>query len=620
MKNPRYVMLSFAVLFTISVIARSENPITILPYSDFGLTERQAAAHLLNRFTFGARPGEIDQLLEMGLETWFERQLDANLSCPKLDERLSKLQSIHMSTEQILKVYPPNAAVRSMAHREGVIDRNDQNAKPTEVRQKLKEFSKEKGFRPQRELLDELITQKLLRSVYNENQLAEVLTDFWFNHFNVSITDNQAKPWVLSYEHGAIRPYVLGRFRDMLGATAKHPAMLYYLDNNQSNALPDATPKALREQSRKRKQRSKKTSTLNRSSTEKVMSDSQIMMSDSPVNPKTLKRGINENYARELMELHTLGVEGGYTQKDVVEVARAFTGWKVNRKSKRKNGKPKSIIQDGDFQFVPWNHDVKEKIILGQKFPVGGRIEEGQRVLGMLAEHPSTAKHISQKLATYFVSEDPPATLVDRLAKVFLQKDGNIKALIREISVSPEFWRGEKKHKTKSPIRFAVSALRSTGADINKSRQLAQWVAKMGQPLYACRPPTGYPDRGTFWINTGTILNRMNFGISLASNQIQGIRLDLADLGSDTELGSNNKSPAVYASLLLPERDITKMCQRLEQQIISISDKERKNTKIKNIKNIKRRKAKIAAKKREQKQLIVQAVGVILGSPEFQAY
>ena len=614
MKSPRYTMLSFAVLFTISVISRSQNPIAIFPYSDFGLTERQAAAHLLNRFTFGARPGEIDQLLEMGLETWFERQLDSNWSCPKLDERLSKLQSMQMSTEQILKVYPPNGKVKSMAHREGVIDRNDQNIQPAEVRQKLKEFSKEKGFRPQRELLDELIAQKFLRLVYSENQLAEVLTDFWFNHFNVSITDNQAKPWVLSYEHEAIRPYVLGRFRDMLGATAKHPAMLYYLDNNQSNASTDATPKALR------KQRSKKTSTLNLSSTEKIISDSQIMMSDSSVNPKTLKRGINENYARELMELHTLGVEGGYTQKDVVEVARAFTGWKVNRKSKRKNGKPKNIIQDGNFQFLPWNHDVKEKIILGQKFPVGGRIEEGQRVLDMLAEHPSTAKHISQKLATYFVSEDPPATLVDRLAKVFLQKDGNIKALMREISVSPEFWGGEKKHKTKSPIRLAASALRSTGANINKSRQLAQWVAKMGQPLYACRPPTGYPDQGTFWINTGTILNRMNFGISLASNQIQGIRLNLADLGPDTELGSNNKSPAVYASLLLPERDITQMCQRLEQQIISINDKERKNTKIKNTKNIKRRKAKIAAKKREKKQLIIQAVGIILGSPEFQIY
>lgn len=614
MKSPRYTMLSFAVLFTISVISRSQNPIAIFPYSDFGLTERQAAAHLLNRFTFGARPGEIDQLLEMGLETWFERQLDSNWSCPKLDERLSKLQSMQMSTEQILKVYPPNGKVKSMAHREGVIDRNDQNIQPAEVRQKLKEFSKEKGFRPQRELLDELIAQKFLRLVYSENQLAEVLTDFWFNHFNVSITDNQAKPWVLSYEHEAIRPYVLGRFRDMLGATAKHPAMLYYLDNNQSNASTDATPKALR------KQRSKKTSTLNLSSTEKIISDSQIMMSDSSVNPKTLKRGINENYARELMELHTLGVEGGYTQRDVVEVARAFTGWKVNRKSKRKNGKPKNIIQDGNFQFLPWNHDVKEKIILGQKFPVGGRIEEGQRVLDMLAEHPSTAKHISQKLATYFVSEDPPATLVDRLAKVFLQKDGNIKALMREISVSPEFWGGEKKHKTKSPIRLAASALRSTGANINKSRQLAQWVAKMGQPLYACRPPTGYPDQGTFWINTGTILNRMNFGISLASNQIQGIRLNLVDLEPDAELSSNNKFLTVYASLLLPERDITKMCQRLEQQIISINDKERKNTKIKNTKNIKRRKAKIAAKKREKKQLIIQAVGIILGSPEFQIY
>ena len=614
MKSPRYTMLSFAVLFTISVISRSQNPIAIFPYSDFGLTERQAAAHLLNRFTFGARPGEIDQLLEMGLETWFERQLDSNWSCPKLDERLSKLQSMQMSTEQILKVYPPNGKVKSMAYREGVIDRNDQNIQPAEVRQKLKEFSKEKGFRPQRELLDELIAQKFLRLVYSENQLAEVLTDFWFNHFNVSITDNQAKPWVLSYEHEAIRPYVLGRFRDMLGATAKHPAMLYYLDNNQSNASTDATPKALR------KQRSKKTSTLNLSSTEKIISDSQIMMSDSSVNPKTLKRGINENYARELMELHTLGVEGGYTQRDVVEVARAFTGWKVNRKSKRKNGKPKNIIQDGNFQFLPWNHDVKEKIILGQKFPVGGRIEEGQRVLDMLAEHPSTAKHISQKLATYFVSEDPPATLVDRLAKVFLQKDGNIKALMREISVSPEFWGGEKKHKTKSPIRLAASALRSTGANINKSRQLAQWVAKMGQPLYACRPPTGYPDQGTFWINTGTILNRMNFGISLASNQIQGIRLNLVDLEPDAELSSNNKFLAVYASLLLPERDITKMCQRLEQQIISINDKERKNTKIKNTRNIKRRKAKIAAKKREKKQLIIQAVGIILGSPEFQIY
>ena len=619
MKNCRYMMFFFTIFAVTSMIAKGGNQKNILPYSDFGLTERKAAAYLLDRFAFGARPGEVDQLLEIGLETWFNRQLNVEFPNQQLNEYLSHLHSLHMSNDQILNVYPPNGVVKSMARREGIISSNDQNAESSKVRQKLKKFSVRKGFRPQRELLDELISQKILRSVYSENQLAEVLTDFWFNHFNVSSTDNQAKPWILSYERDAIRPHILGHFRDLLGATAKHPAMLYYLDNDQSSAASDATLKSLKTHRRKRKKKSKETST-NRNLTERATPNSEVMMTDSLVTPKTPQRGINENYARELMELHTLGVDGGYTQKDVVEVARAFTGWKVNRKNKRTRGKPNRGIKDGDFLFSPWNHDVKEKTILGQKFPHGGGIEEGERVLDILALHPATAKHISQKLATFFVSEDPPKGLVDRLAKVFLNTDGDIQALMREISVSPEFWQARETYKTKSPVRLIVSALRSTKAGIKKTQKLAQWAAEMGQPLYACRPPTGYPDRGAFWINAGTLLKRMNFGISLASNQISGISLDLKGLGTNSEDNDLDKSLTIYTNFLLPERDITKMLQRLDQQLISDNNRKKENKKIRNIKNRKRRKAKIAAREREQKKLIVQAIGIILGSPEFQIH
>jgi uncharacterized protein (DUF1800 family) len=346
----------------------------------------------------------------------------------------------------------------------------------------------------QQNVLQELMQAKILRAALSERQLEEVLVDFWFNHFNVFVQKGQVRQYLTEYEREAIRPYVLGNFRDMLGATAHHPAMLFYLDNFQSrtpNAMAGLPPEVQRRLADPRLPPQQRQQMLERLQ---------------QARPQRQQGGLNENYARELMELHTLGVDGGYTQQDVIEVARILTGWTIDRPQ-----------QGGSFVFRPQMHDPGTKTVLGKKFENGGE-GEGEKLLDMLAMHPSTAKHLSFKLAQRFVADEPPAALVERAAKKYLETKGNLREVTRVIITSPEFF--DPKHfsaKMKTPLEFVVSALRATNANIVNAQPIIGALRDMGMPLYGAQPPTGYSMTADAWVNTGALLARMNFGLQIVN-------------------------------------------------------------------------------------------------------
>jgi uncharacterized protein (DUF1800 family) len=329
--------------------------------------------------------------------------------------------------------------------------------------------------------MNELMNAKILRAAGSERQLEEVLVDFWFNHFNVFVGKGQVRQYLTSYERDAIRPHVLGKFRDMLGATAHSPAMLFYLDNFQS-ATPNPPPQQARRD--------------------------PFYGRPMPVRPQPQRqgRGLNENYARELMELHTLGVDGGYTQKDVQEVARVFTGWTIDQ--------PRA---GGSFVFRPQMHDQDEKLVLGTKIKPDGQ-REGEKVLDLLASHPSTAHHVAFKLAQRFVADEPPKALVDRAAKRFLDTKGDLREVTRVIITSKEFFAEDAyRAKVKTPLEFVVSAARATDANIVNPQPIVNALRQLGMPLYGAQPPTGYSMTADAWVNTGALLNRMNFAVQLVS-------------------------------------------------------------------------------------------------------
>ncbi|HYN21153.1 MAG TPA: DUF1800 domain-containing protein, partial [Thermoanaerobaculia bacterium] len=594
MRSAALATLTLAVLI-LAVPLVGSSPSVHLPWKAAGFTEREAAAHLLNRFAFGPRPGEVDSIVKMGLDRWSERQLASGLSDRNLDERLEKLPALEMSASQLARTYPPPGMLLAEARRAGVIDGDlePESEEAGEIdkrerREAVMRWASRQGYRSQRELAGQLLTQKLWRAVDSENQLAEVMTDFWFNHFNVSMTDNQSRGYLLSYERDAIRPNALGRMRDLLGATAKHPAMLLYLDNAQSIANEGSTTTLESEMEGLRRRRS---GALGR-----------------PDMQRKRPRGLNENYARELLELHTLGVDGGYTQEDVVEVARAFTGWTVLPPGPRREEAERRLARvrqsgrlgfsrEGEFLFRADAHDAGAKTVLGSRLPAGRGIEDGEQVLDLLAVHPSTAKHVATKLAVRFVSDKPPQALVDRLAAVYLKSGGQVRPVLVAIAESPEFWsRDAVGAKIKSPFELAASALRGLGAEVVEPRDTLRWIADMGQRLYAYQAPTGYPDRAEAWVNTGSLLNRMNFGLQLAAGRVRGVDFDLAALNGGREPGSRDEALKTYAARLLPGRDLEPALALL-QPMVNDPD---------------------LAKKVEQSTAVEQVVGVILGSPEFQ--
>ena len=431
---------------------------------------RKTALHALNRLGFGPRPGDVEALLDRGIESYINDQLDPKPD-GELESRLAPFNNtLKLTTTQVLVTYA---------------DSGNQN-------------SSIQGY------VDNLYNAKLVRSVHTTNQLEEALADFWFNHFNVNINDGFVRYSIQSYERDAIRPNAMGKFETLLKATAEHPAMLFYLDNYLSNAGR----------------------TVN----------------------GVLVSGLNENYGREILELHTVGVDAGYTQADVYEAARAFTGWGID-----------NVGRGGNFLYTPARHDNGSKSIFGLQLAAGGGKDDGDRLIKYLATHPRTARFVSNKLARRFMGDDPPASLVDRMAEAWLASEGDIKEVMRAMIGSSEFWAEafSATGKPKTPFEYVVSSIRAVGGQVaSATRSVVGYLSQMGQPLYQCIPPTGYSDSGAEWLNPSSQVYRMNFALDLAQGLINGVAVNVrnyavgADLTSPTSVAKAANS-AVYGGTLL---------------------------------------------------------------------
>jgi len=616
------------------------------PYRSGGLTEREAAAHLLNRFTYGATPSQIDEVVHIGLEKWFKQQLQANLPEDSLNKILStRLDAINLTNEQVIDQFPKPAQVLRMAIKDGFINKDSARIDQKTYRDKLQAYLDIRGMKPERELFRQFIVQKIYRAAYSNNQLNEVMTDFWFNHFNVSLTKNDCSQFIPAYERDVIRPNALGKFGTILLATAKSPAMLYYLDNFSSTGTNTniTANNALRQRL--------------------LMAQEQYAANDTSKQTQIVKRlqqarkaqGLNENYAREVMELHTLGVDGGYTQQDVTQAAKVLTGWTVYpmgnngagnalRKQIERFGEStltqRGFVHDGDFLFTTNRHDNSEKIVLGVKFGPNGGYDEGVQLLNMLAHKQATAKFITRKIAVRFVSDNPPQSLLDKMANTFMMKDGDISQVLLTMVSSPEFWSKESvREKTKSPFELAIGAVRALHADLRQPYQLFTWIDKMGEKIYFYQAPTGFPDKAQYWINTGALLNRMNFGLALASNRIPGVHVDLAALNNHHEPESAQAALITYAHLIMPERNMDATVKQLAPMLNDpnlmkkVDDAAAKTTAPQAadmnslVANDKQAQGKLKLRSTApinprqlpgDNTMLAQVVGIVVGSPEFQ--
>jgi uncharacterized protein (DUF1800 family) len=515
----------------------------------------QRIEQALNRLTFGPRPGDAEQVKAIGLKVWIDRQLHPNRieENPVLLEKLKTLDTLNLDAAQLVRDYPTPQMVKQMVAGQMPFPKDpdkrmmieklvkkydaksgqpDPNAPPDpaelrklltddqirglrqgtpeqvaaffktlpqdkqddavmampRVRQILSNSSSPEMRRriellsgPQQVVYRDLAEAKVLRAVYSNRQLEEQLDDFWFNHFNVFLDKGSDRYLVTDYERTAIRPHVLSKFRELLEATAKSPAMLFYLDNWQSVGPSAPQPRG---------QGNKKQA-----------------------------RGLNENYGRELMELHTLGVDGGYTQKDVTEVARCFTGWTINQPNR-----------GGKFVFNPQLHDNGEKVVLGVTIPAGGGESDGEKVLDILARQTATARFISKKLAMRFVADEPPAALLDQMSDTFLKTDGDIRQVMYTMIDSKEFWSvGAYRTKMKSPLEMVASSVRSLNGTVDYATALMQQVAELGEPLYRKLEPTGYSNSSKEWANSASLMARMNFALQLAANKLPGVKVEVAE-------------------------------------------------------------------------------------------
>jgi uncharacterized protein (DUF1800 family) len=546
-----------------------------------GLTEDEAILQALNRLGFGPRPGDIERVKEIGLQKWIDLQLHPDsIDDSALDARLERFPTLKMSSAKLLDEFPePQVAARREGisieeYRKEQLDRirsvmqpmqgdapgnpqsdsqmadvlhmpnfeavdNDLNTNPAKDKGQGKgqggfgnRMINYQQIRLPQRIVAELSMAKMTRAVYSERQLQEMMVDFWYNHFNVFAAKGADRWLITEYERDAIRPYAMGKFRDLLGATAKSPAMLFFLDNWLS-ADPVAWKKLQQEQQERRQMRGGAMGGgpfgMPRFQQQRRPAQNGNPNDPSASAKQKQERGLNENYGRELIELHTLGVDGGYTQDDVISVAKAFTGWSI-RQPRR----------DPQFFFDERLHDNSVKTVLGHQIR-GGGMKCGEEVLDILARDPHTAHHISFELAQRFVSDNPPADLVDRMAQTFLKSDGDIREVLRTMVHSPEFWSKDAyRAKIKTPFELVASATRAVGAEVEIPLMLVQWTSRIGQPLYQCEPPTGYSDKADAWVNTGALLSRMNFSLALTSNRLRGAPVNIDSLfGGDVSFNSH---------------------------------------------------------------------------------
>jgi len=648
------------------------------------MDDQHRAVHALNRLTFGARPGDVDRVMQMGVDKWIDLQLHPEkINNAALDARLAPFRTLQMGTKEIVENFPPNQLIKQIADGKALLprdptrravyesqlaryedkqERKDDAAKivpaksdtpqtsnptstcqdkacpvssdtiqpqpddPAETRrreerrlanqktqelldlpadERMKEILKmspeerraiatiNKGAKadalldgmtaqqketmqalknPEQVVVDELMQAKLVRAIYSERQLDEVMTDFWINHFNIFINKGADRYLLTSYERDTVRPHVLGKFEDLLVATAKSPAMLFYLDNwlsvgpNSDIALGIAARNGNRRAYPNRPRKGKQAS------------------------------GLNENYGRELMELHTLSVNGGYSQKDVTEVAKVFTGWTLEQPKK-----------GGDFHFEPRMHEPGDKFVLGHRIKPNGE-KEGLEVLHLLAHNPKTAHFISQKLAMRFVSDNPPPALIDRMTQTFLKKDGDIREVMRTMLKSPEFWSTDVyRAKVKTPLEFIVSAARASDADVEDARALVGTLNNMGMPLYGMMPPTGYSMKADTWVNSSALLGRMNFSLALAAGKIRGAKLDTSMLAAGFSGTADETAPPDAAHALA-----TLEASLLDGDI----SKPTHDTISKQLDDPKISQRRLDDPKRPPN--VAAITGLLLGSPEFQ--
>jgi uncharacterized protein (DUF1800 family) len=448
----------------LSVVVIGALLLAVLPARAAPLTAEQQAVHVLNRLAFGPKPGDIERVTRMGVQRYIDGQLDPQaLAYPAaLTERLASLDSANRSAGEVVAGF-------------------------AELRKDVRD--EEEGAKQRRRaglatIARETAEARVLRAIDSPRQLEEAMVDFWYNHFNVFAGKGIDRALVASYERDAIRPYAMGSFRELLGATAKHPAMLYYLDNYLSTSA-DYVPGAVR----------------------------GAIAAALPNAPKAKAHGLNENFARELMELHTLGVDGGYTQKDVTELARMLTGWTFDQRALVRNNQT--------FRFDPQRHDQGTKTWLGREVPQQGQ-REGEMALDVLAMHPSTARHLSYKLAQYFVQDNPPPALVERMARNYLDTKGDIRSVLRTLFASAEFMApAALGAKFKTPYQFVISAARASAAPVANIAPLLGTMSQLGMPLYGCQTPDGYKNTQDAWLNPDALQHRITFATALAGGRLQ---------------------------------------------------------------------------------------------------
>ena len=471
----------------------------------------QQIIHALDRLTFGAKPGDILKVRAIGLDTWIDQQLHPErINDDAMTAFLSRYSALNSDQNDLLKQY----AADQRARREVKRERADAKGMTAEDSAQMRRMRQQNNSR--RQVVTQLQSSRTARAVASERQLQEVMTDFWENHFNIYAAKGAAEPYYLvDFDQNVIRPNALGKFRDLLEAVAKSPAMLFYLDNARSMA--DSTRPTLAGSGKReagsggsRIGRGARRGRGGLPGMPRV-----IPQPNRPQQQKKLRAGLNENYGRELLELHTLGVDGGYTQQDVINVARAFTGWTI-----------KAPAQGGGFIFRPQVHDAGEKLVLGHKLAAGRGMEDAEEVLDILAKSPATARFISWKLARRFVSDTPSKALVDHAAQVYLKTDGDIREVLRSIITSPEFFSQQAfRSKVKSPFEVVVSAMRALNAVPDSTPRTAQVIAYLGQPIFGHQAPNGWPETGESWMNTGAILNRINFGMAAAAGRVPGVNI-----------------------------------------------------------------------------------------------
>lgn len=496
------------------------------------LTEDEAIMHAMNRLGYGPQPGDVESIRKMGLEKWIDQQLQPDsIDDSALDERLQRYPTLSMSAKKLIEEYPQPAQV---IKKEGITKEEYEQqlkAKQRDAESQVIVTGNENLDKAQQQLaklqgpgriVAELSMAKVDRAVYSNRQLQAVMEDFWFNHFNVFANKAEDKWLLTSYVRDTIRPHTMGKFEDLLLATARSPAMLIYLDNFQS-----ADPNAVRRMDAEKAMRRARYGGAFAGGVAPTPGTFPGPVTSSPgtgaaAPAKKPERGLNENYGREVMELHTVGVDGGYTQQDVIQMAECLTGWTV--REPRKNP---------EFFFDDRIHAQGKKVVMGRAFSYGGE-RDGEEALKMLANHPSTAKFISTELARHFVSDNPPPALIERMSVEYSATQGDIRSVLKTMIYSPEFWSKEAyRAKVKTPYELVASTARALNAEVTITLPMSQWVGRMGEPLFLCQPPNGYSDKAETWVNTGALLNRLNFALSLAEDRVAGATVDLKSMLGD---------------------------------------------------------------------------------------